>query len=301
MVIIKLTGGLGSQMSQYAYAKALATRGYEVKIDPSQLKFYKLHDFELFRYNIDLKLSTKKENDRFQKSNFITNILNNCFTDHIVKRILNKARINTYTSQVIKEKNHLFNKAFMEVNEDSYIIGDFKSERYFKDIRNILLEQFTIKNKPSNYLREMELKIIRSNNSCFIHVRRGDFARNKKVFKVHGVCGADYYQSAAEYMHSHVKDVEFFVFSNDLDWCKQNLNIENSTFMENKDRRSPHEDIRLMSLCQHSIIDHSAFCWWGAWLNQNEDKIVVAPTRWFSNEQFQKESEDIYCEHWVKK
>ena len=91
-----------------------------------------------------------------------------------------------------------------------------------------------------------------------------------------------------------------FVFSNDIEWCKKNLKIDNVTYMENKERKSPHEDMHLMSSCQHNIIDHSSFCWWGAWLNQNSDKIVVAPQRWFANEKLQKQSQDIYCEDWVK-
>jgi hypothetical protein len=300
MIIVKLTGGLGTQMSQYAYAKALSMRGLEVKIDPSGLKFYKLHDYELFRYNIDLNVSTKGENDKFHKFNFIISILCKWFTDKLIVKFLNRAKVNIYTSQVLKEESHLFNQDFLEVSDNSYMIGDFKSEKYFKNIRNILLEQFVMKDKPSKYLEETEMKIAQSNNSCFIHVRRGDFVDNKKTFKVHGVCEADYYHSAAEYVSSRIKDLEFFIFSNDLDWCKKNLKIANATFVENKRRKSPHEDIHLMSLCQHSIIDHSAFCWWGAWLNQNNDNIVVAPAHWFANKKLREESKDIYCESWIK-
>ena len=70
--------------------------------------------------------------------------------------------------------------------------------------------------------------------------------------------------------------------------------------MENTHRYSPHEDIHLMSICKHSIIDHSAFCWWGAWLNQNQDPIVVSPKKWFSDCTLQQESKDIYCRGWLK-
>ncbi len=292
MVIVRLIGGLGSQMSEYAYAKALESKGYDVKIDSSTFEFYTLRGYELDKYNIDLECSTKEENDRYRPNNIVIKILS---------RILNKIGINILSLKVVREKSLMFNQKLLEINDEAYVIGDFFSEKYFKDIRSTLLKQFSIKGRPSSYMKDMEVKISEAANSCFIHVRRGDYFHNKRVNKVHGVCGVDYYQNAAKYVQSQVGSLQYFIFSNDIEWCKENLKIDNATYMENQERASPHEDIYLMSLCKHNIIDHSSFCWWGAWLNQNENKIVVAPKKWFSNEKLQKQSRDIYCESWVKK
>lgn len=292
MVIVRLIGGLGSQMSEYAYAKALESKGYDVKIDATTFESYTLRGYELDKYNIDLECSTKEENDRYRPNNIVIKILS---------RILNKIGINILSLKVVREKSFIFNQKLLEINNEAYVIGDFFSEKYFKDIRSTLLKQFSIKGRPSSYMKDMEVKISEAANSCFIHVRRGDYFHNKRVNKVHGVCGVDYYQNAAKYVQSQVGSLQYFIFSNDIEWCKENLKIDNATYMENQERASPHEDIYLMSLCKHNIIDHSSFCWWGAWLNQNENKIVVAPKKWFSNEKLQKQSRDIYCESWVKK
>ena len=292
MVIVRLIGGLGSQMSEYAYAKALESKGYDVKIDATTFESYMLHGYELDKYNIDLECSTKEENDRHRPNNIVIKILS---------RILNKIGINILSLKVVREKSFIFDQKLLEINNEAYVIGDFFSEKYFKDIRSTLLKQFSIKGRPSSYMKDMEVKIPEAANSCFIHVRRGDYFHNKSVNKVHGVCSVDYYQNAAKYVQSQVGSLQYFIFSNDIEWCKENLKIDNATYMENQERASPHEDIYLMSLCKHNIIDHSSFCWWGAWLNQNENKIVVAPKKWFSNEKLQKQSRDIYCENWVKK
>ena len=300
MVIVRLIGGLGSQMSEYAFAKALQNMGYQVKLDTSAFKYYRLHNYELSHYNIDLECSTDEENEEYQNNSLVIKLLKKLLPIRIFIKLLHITGINFYNSNVVEEKSLLFDSQFLKVNDGSYLIGDFKSEKYFKSVRDILLKQFIINSECSHYMQEMELKISEASNSCFIHVRRGDFANDPKANKVHGVCSIDYYNRAVSYMKTQVRDLHFFIFSNDIDWCQKNLVIDNATYMNNQDRSLPHEDIHLMSLCHHSIIDHSAFCWWGSWLNQNEEAIVVAPERWFSNDELQKQSGDIYCKSWVK-
>ncbi len=300
MIIIQLIGGLGSQMSQYAYAKALKSKGYDVKIDTSAYETYKTHKYELGNYNIDIETSTKQENMELKKYNFVARALSYNQTSNFFLKFLNKIGLKSYMETVIKEQSHLFDEDLLKVTDGAYIIGDFKSEKYFKNIKGDLLEQFSLKKEPSSYLQKMELKIKTEKKSCFVHIRRGDYINNAKVRKIHGVCSIDYYQNAVEYVSSKVNDLHFFVFSNDITWCEKNLNIKNVTYMKNAERHSPNEDIYLMSLCNHSIIDHSNFCWWGAWLNKNQNSIVIAPKRWFSEDLYQKQSYDIYCESWIK-
>lgn len=284
MVIVKIIGGLGNQMFLYAYAKALQQRGYEVKIDVSAFETYGLHEYGLDKYNIHLDASTKEENNKFYKNNIVSKILR---------------RVGLDFSKKIQEKSLLFDNKFLSININSYIKGYFQSEKYFNDIREIILNEFTINSDISDYTKELENQIINSKNSCSLHIRRGDFINSTNI-NIHGSCDLAYYKKAIQYLEEKVQDVHYFIFSDDIAWVKENLVIENATYIENKEKRIPHEDMYLMHLSQHNIIANSSFSWWGAWLNQNEEKIVIAPKRWFADNELEKQSQDIVCQDWVK-
>ena len=285
MVIVKIIGGLGNQMFQYAYAKALEQKGHEVKIDISAFETYKLHGgYQLDKYNIDLDSSIKDENDKFYKNTFFYKVLRRFGMDF---------------SRRIKEKSLLFDKKLLEIDDNSYLDGYFQCEKYFKDIREIILKQFTINQDISNYTKEIKNKIQNSQNSCSLHIRRGDFVNSKNI-NIHGACDIEYYKKAMKYLEEKVENINYFIFSDDIEWVKENLAIQNAIYIDSKEKRIPHEDIYLMSLCKNNIIANSSFSWWGAWLNQNENKIVIAPKRWFADDKLESQSKDIVCESWVK-
>jgi hypothetical protein len=285
MIIIKIIGGLGNQMFQYSYARAMKERGYDVKIDISEFDLYKLHGgYQLDKYNIDLKVSSKEENKKY-------------YTNGIVTKILRKIGIES--SKVIKEKSLFFDSSLLELSDNNYIVGYYQCENYFKDIRDILLEQFTIKKCLSNYTIEIEKKINNSLKSCSIHIRRGDYINNKNI-NIHGVCSIEYYKKAIDLIKSKFEKINFFIFSDDITWVKENLKVENATYIDSEEKRIPHEDIYLMSLCHYNIIANSSFSWWGAWLNKNNEKIVVAPKIWFINDKMQKQATNIIPEKWIK-
>lgn len=285
MQIVKIIGGLGNQMFQYAYAKALEQSGYEVKIDITAFLTYKLHGgYQLDKYKIDLKPSTIDENKILYKNNIFFKILK---------------KLGIENAKIKQEKSLLFDSNFLKIGNNNYIEGYFQSEKYFKNIREVLLKQFIIKQETSNYTKKIEKKIIVSKNSCALHVRRGDFVSSTNIH-IHGVCDMGYYKKAMKYLEEKVGDMDYFIFSDDIDWVKENLDVQNAIYIESKEKRLPHEDIYLMSLCSHNIIANSSFSWWGAWLNQNKNKIVIAPKRWFVDEKMQKQSRDIVCESWIK-
>lgn len=287
MIIVKIVGGLGNQMFCYAYAKALEQKGHEVKIDISAFETYKLHGgYQLDKYNIDLISTSNEENSKF-------------YTNSLVYRVLRK--LNIGNSRIIKEKSLLFDDRLLDIEDGCYADGYFQCEKYFKDIREILLKQFNPKDEISRYTQEIASVISNTQNSVSLHIRRGDYVSNNHTNSVHGTCDLKYYDKAI----SHIKDtlqksITIFVFSDDIEWTKANLKYENSIFIESCKNRIPHEDIYLMSLCHHNIIANSSFSWWGAWLNQNESKIVIAPKRWFADDEMQKQSADIVCESWVR-
>jgi hypothetical protein len=285
MIITRIIGGLGNQMLQYAYAKALQQKGHEVKIDISAFETYKLHGgYQLDKYNIDLDSSTKDENDKFYKNTFFYKVLRRFGMDF---------------SRRIKEKSLLFDNRFLEIEDNSYLDGYFQCEKYFKDIREIILKQFTINQEVSNYTKEIENKIQNSQNSCSLHIRRGDFVNSTNI-NIHGACDIEYYKKAMKYLEEKVENINYFIFSDDIEWVKENLAIQNAIYIDSKEKRIPHEDIYLMSLCKNNIIANSSFSWWGAWLNQNEKKMVIAPKRWFADDKLESQSKDIVCESWVK-
>jgi len=266
MIIVRILGGLGNQLFQYAYAKSLADKGYHVKIDISAFKNYKLHGgYHLDQFKIDLETSSSTEN-------FFT------------KYFFNFPK---------KEKTLLFQKAFLTPFRYKYIKGYFQNEKYFEDIRPILLKQIMLKKQLSSstiqYLEEITIK----KSTCSLHIRRGDYILDKKSNQVHGVCDLNYYKEAIKLMREKCDEVHFFVFSDDISWVKKNLKIKNTVYIDHK--VIPHEDLHLMSLCKHNITANSSFSWWAAWLNQNKNKIIIAPKQWFVS----KENE-VACNNWIK-
>ena len=285
MIIVKIIGGLGNQMFQYAYSKALQHKGYKVKIDISAFDTYKLHGgYQLDKYAIDLEVSTLEENRNFYKNNIYSKILK---------------RFGFNNKKIVGEKTLLFDEKLLHIDDDKYIEGYFQSEKYFIDIREELLKRFIITSSTSNYTEKIKNDILNSSMSCSIHIRRGDFT-NSVNQNIHGTCDIKYYQNAMSYIGNTIGNVDYFIFSDDIDWVKDNLNVENAIYVDSKENRLPHEDMYLMSLCSHNIIANSSFSWWGAWLNQNNDKIVVAPEKWFANDKFYNQSSDIVPDNWEK-
>ncbi|NLO18087.1 MAG: alpha-1,2-fucosyltransferase [Arcobacter butzleri] len=285
MLIVNITGGLGNQMFLYAYAKALEQKGYKTKLDISGFETYKLHGgYMLDKYNISLSVASKNEISRYYKRDLLSKLLR---------------KLGKKDKKVLIDDNFVFDKKWLEIEDDRYIIGYFQSEKYIKDIRDTLLQEFSIKEEISSFAKEIEKEILSIQNSCSLHIRRGDYLLQQNI-NIHGFIGLEYYKKAIEMITQKHKDMQFFVFSDDIEWSKENLRIENVTYIDSKEKRIPHEDIYLMSLCKHNIIANSSFSWWGAWLNQNKDKIVIAPARWFADEKLEKHSIDIVCDGWVK-
>jgi hypothetical protein len=266
MIVVRILGGLGNQMFQYAYARTLQNAGLKVKLDLSSFKNYKLHGgYQLDKYHINIQ-SAKNTTLLFCKLN---------------------------PFKAVKEKSLMFTEALLSLRGNEYVKGYFQTEKYFEEIRNTLLTEFVINQKLSFNANHMAILIKASKNSCSLHIRRGDYISDKKANSVHGTCDLDYYKNAIDCINSSYLNVSFFVFSDDISWTKENLSIENAVYVDLKSM--PHEDLYLMSLCAHNITANSSFSWWGAWLNQNKNKTIIAPKQWFIN----KENE-VACKNWIK-
>ncbi len=268
MITTRFQGGLGNQLFQYAIARCLANKWN------TELKF-----------DITLCDDEEKSHHAFYRLG-IFNVRENFATPEEFKN-----------SMLVKESNELnddFWKALLEKNNDLILEGFWQNEKYFAEIRDILLEEFTLKNpleKNSSAWRE---KILSANCAVSLHVRHGDFLlyHHRKPF---GVISAAYYFKCVEELRKDYPDITVFVFSDDLDWCKEHLQFDIPTeFVEGCEHAF--EEMHLMSLCKHNIISNSTFAWWGAWLNKNPDKKVWAPYPWHVNG-FQNK---IIPESWIK-
>jgi len=272
-------------MFQYAFASILAAKGFDVKLDISTYDTYHLHGgYQLDKYNISLKTADKTEIQKLRTNSLLTTILN---------------RFGIFQKTVIKEKKLLFNPAFLHPNDHAYFDGYFQSEKYFLSIRNILIKSFTLKSTLSVEAQQIKKVIEASGVSISLHVRRGDYINNSTTNKIHGTCPLDYYQNAMSLLNEKYDEIQYFVFSDDIAWVKKNLPIENAVYVSKEGNRIPHEDIYLMSQCKHNVIANSTFSWWGAWLNNNPQKTVIAPERWFATQKMQLQATDIIPNNWI--
>ena len=254
MIVTRLTGGLGSQMYQYAIGRCLAHRlNTELKLDINAYNsgfnvhhaFYRLDDF---------------------------NTIENFATPEEIKSLQN---INE-----LQENQGFFVSEILDAKDNSYLTGFWQNEEYFQEIRDILLKDFTPKKNLSEPATNWQHKILSSTCAVSVHVRHGDYLNyfNKNYL---GVLPINYYRSCVNELKKNFSDITLFIFSDDIEWCKKNfkfgLPMQFVTGCEND-----FEEMYLMSFCRHNINANSNFSWWGAWLNQNPNKKVFMPNPRFS-------------------
>lgn len=290
MVIIHMLGDLGNQMFQYAFGYATVKKKNEVfKLDINKFELYDLRNYELELFSIDTKIASGEEVKKLKYNE------ENIF-DKLFRKIRTKER--KLSDRYYKEVHFNFDKNVFESKGDIYFEGYWQSEKYFKDYRDDLLKQFTLKEEihlKSQHYRQK----IKDAESVSLHIRREDYVTNTHTNSVHGTCTLEYYQNAVLKIKEKISNAQFFIFSDDLDWAKENLDfIDRITFVELDKEVPDHEEMYLMSQCKHNIIANSSFSWWGAWLNQNPDKIVIAPEKWFNDTTIN--TSDLIPESWIR-
>lgn len=291
MVIIKLNGGLGNQLFQYAAGKALAKyHGVALKLDTSVFKDNTLRPYELGHFAVTAPLATPDEISFFTFKN-----CPGCF--RFLKKLLQRIKPH-YLRTVYKEPHFHFDDNFFKAGMNVCLNGYWQSERYFQNIRFILQKEFQVVHPLEGKNRELSEKI-QGSNSVSVHIRRGDYVRNNKTHKFHGVCAIDYYTKAIQQIKDETESPHFYVFSDDTTWAKSNINITGSiTFVDHNNANTAYEDFRLMTLCKNHIVANSSFSWWSAWLSDYRDKIVIAPAKWFKTSNL--DIKDLIPQGWLK-
>ncbi len=294
MIISKIYGGLGNQLFQYAFGRYLSIKNNtELKLDTTALEDksikgeFTIRTFQLDLFSIHATIASVSDVEKFKKSK--------------IQKIKDLALLYLpirFNNLYIKEPFfHFFNKA-LKTPENAYIDGYWQSEKYFSSIRELLLKELKPKNKLHEKTSELEVEI-KTTQSVSIHIRRGDYISIKSNNDYYETCTPEYYTSAISYICDKLEEPVLYVFSDEPTWFEKNVKTNYKTIyiMHNTGNHS-YEDMYLMSLCKHNIIANSSFSWWGAWLNANAHKIVVAPKKWFKIKS--KNSKDLLPKEWIQ-
>lgn len=292
MLILRLEGGLGNSLFQYALARHLSLRnGLELKYDIRSYETNPLGDcsFWLEAFHIDIKnrLATQEElryAERFRrKQGKLWFFYNRLFADR---------------RRYVAEKHFHFEPWILTVTDPYYLTGWWQSEKYFMSSREVLLEDLRVRTPLMGKNKEVADHIARV-DAVSVHIRRSDYVTNPKTRDYFGELTQEYYDRALAQICTKVEKPVLFVFSDDIPWVKENMIFPFETVYVYWNNSQSHEDVRLMSLCKHNIIANSTFSWWGAWLNTHSEKMVVAPQRWFANAP-KCDTRDIIPGSWVK-
>jgi hypothetical protein len=256
---IGYSGRLGNQMFQYAALKALSLKtGYEMFLpDHTSIKHDGCFDMTNNKW-IEYKLD-----------------LLDCFT-------LNSNISAIQSQNLYQETDFTFESKIFNISDNTAIEGYFQSYRYFEEFKQDIINDFTFK---SDILNKCQSIISQYSNPVSIHIRRGDYVNHPGFWNI----TPEYIQEA--FNHFTDNEYTFLIFSDDIEWCKQ-IFPEGVVFIGG----NQFEDLCLMSLCDHNIISNSSYSWWGAYLNKNKEKRVIAPKNWFIPS---KPLNDLYPKTWI--
>lgn len=292
MIVIRLRGGLGNQMFQYAFGKKLAEQfNTKLVIDlTALLRVRKKSNFTNRNYQLDI-FNIEEE---FLIAPNLIKTLNKLKLNFLIQLL---KRIKLIGIKNIKEKNfHYDEDLITQFSDNKLYSGYWQSEKYFKSAENSLRNELNFKTPLSKNAQEI-LKKIKQFNSVCIHVRRGDYVYGHTGFSL---LNLEYFIKASNTINSKEKNTHFFVFSDDPNWCKKNIVLEHDFTVVNYETPEEKfkEDLELMSNCNHFIMSASSFSWWAVWLSNTKNKaVVIAPKKWFNNESLN--TKDIYMPHWI--
>ena len=279
MVIIRIKGGLGNQLFQYAAGYSLAKRlNQKVELDSSFFPQQSLRGFKLESLNVSFRDITE-----FQNSLVMV------YREKYLNKLLRKINIRVLpcgkqTSYLLETKSDIVPEFFDMECSNIYLDGYYQSEQYFKEYKKDLIKQFT-----PNYSSEIEyesvLAEIEGCEAVAVHVRRGDFLNAQNDHNPnHYLLGEQYYHNALRYVEEHLENPTFFWFSDDIDWVKRNFGEkENFRFISLHTKHADIDEMMLMKNCKHIIAANSTFSWWASWRNEHENMMHICPAKRYGN------------------
>jgi hypothetical protein len=282
MITVRLSGGMGNQMFQYATGRTLA-----------------------LKYNVPLQLDTTYLLDRTPRKHFTFREYDLDVFAIAVQVVSHKTSFWQLKLEKIKnkllrprgvEKHFSFDPAVLSWGPEMTLQGYWQSPKYFSEIQDVIRADFALKNPLSENTKTV-LAEIKNTASVAIHVRRGDYVSN--TFHDVGL-DQEYYNEGLRRITDQYTVEKIYVFSDDIEWCKHNLHFDIATVFVGPEYAGikGEEHLMLMSACQHFIIPNSTFSWWAAWLCTNPQKIVVAPKQWFKDDII--DGNDLIPQEWVR-
>jgi len=292
MIVVKVTGGIGNQLFQYSFGKCIAAQyGTRLKFDVQtnyNFSGFTSRPFLLEDLQLDILIAKNEEiqNFRYFKSGLLSRLERKliCFFPFLNKHYIVQNLYQPCDSGT-------------RYGDNCYYDGYWQSEKYFKAIENELKQDLQTKLQSRldksniSHLNEIE-----NQASISLHIRRGDYISIESNKGMFSTCSLEYYEKAMNYFKNEISSPVFFIFSDDINWARSNFKGEQFRFVDNNSQ-SPEIDLFLMSKCKHNIIANSSFSWWGAWLNTNINKIVIAPKKWFKNKMSDK---DLIPDNWLR-
>jgi len=291
MIVSAILGGIGNQMFQYAAARALAAdRDASLLLDLSGFQNYALHQgYELQRvFGIDHSAVTVQQvKDVFGWRG-----------RPLVRKVLKRKLFSSIRGQQVAIEPHFqYWPELHSKSEPIYMMGYWQSERYFKKHDFQIRSGFTFRAPLLGSNLEL-VSAMSDGESVSLHVRRGDYVSDRRTRKIMSTCSIAYYRQAVIQMGALVRNPTYYVFSDDMDWVRRNLSfLPAPIYVQHNRGVDSYIDMQLMSSCKHNIIGNSSFSWWGAWLNSNPEKVVIAPKNWFCDG---TNDEDLIPENWSR-
>lgn len=289
MILVRLKGGFANQLFQYATARRLAAaNNTEVLFDLSYLNKnsngnYTQRKFELDQIRMKSRIASEEELVPFQ----ISGLLN---------KVKNKLGLGKYLT--LYETISVGPSQLKTLKGNYLLDGYWQDERYFIEMRKELLDEIQPVYAFTSRGEELKKKIL-ATNSVALHVRRGDYVSLQHANEFHGICSVEYYKKAMEELKRIHYGLSYFVFSDDIDWCRKELSfLPEAVFVENENEKRSSQDLFLMSLCHHQVIANSSYSWWAAWLNQKPDKTVISPLNWFKDAK--QDSSNLIPKNWIR-
>ncbi len=306
MIRLNLMAGMGNQMFEYAYARALSLQYHEkLEINPYFMTLAGVGAGRKGYFNNVLKCLNLPEEVSFisKKKGYLCGIPD--IAEFVILRKYNSGaklhgeqqfhrmceRGKIYTDDCFTYYSYVESNAKVKK-----IIGYYQSEDYFAPYKNQIKRELLVKKEPSDRNKE-KIEELQQCNAVCVHIRRGDYVSNKKNEAL-VVCDEIYYKRGMDYIAGKVENPVFYVFSDNLqeiNWIKENYHFDYDVRyieLNNPD----YEELRLMYQCRHFVIANSTFSWWGAYLSDNEDKLIVAPKIW--NKDYSGEI-DVYTQQMV--
>ncbi|MEI8033177.1 MAG: alpha-1,2-fucosyltransferase [Chlorobiaceae bacterium] len=281
-------------MFQYALGRSLSIRnGADLLLD---LSLYESEQSILEKRSYALQPFRLKGGDAHEGDIFHCNRNRTTGLSFLIFRLTGRV-FSKETYVYIKEKSVGFDPLLLRARHQNICLdGYWQTERYFLDVADEIRGDYTLREECAVDGFPLA-NDIRNSKSVSLHIRRGDYVHNARTNNYHGLCPLEYYQKAVRLVEEKVVTPSFYVFSDDVAWAKEHLKINHPVTFVSDGKLKDYEELVLMSCCQHNIIANSSFSWWGAWLNKNPGKIVVAPKQWFANRQIS--SKDIIPDRWI--